>query len=1501
MSFFRRSNKESPPDDDSLPPPSDDESEGAPPSDSDDDLPPDDDESQAPAESLPPDSDEDDESDPDDETLPPNSDEDEDDATLPSDSDEDERVPEDAKRPSRRVSRHEKSESFDMTADDIGIDSPATKQTKAAPPPPTAPPPPPRMSERLSKSSKRQSDLIRDLGLPEPSPSFAADALQSQASEASNIEDDLASLSFGLQVKAPVKLDHSRNKSGARFSTTSQEPAPTRAASQSAHRASLLAAFNDVEATDPIPDVTVTATETKEPFKPAVVVKIEEEKKRNVAKKEITANEIAEFIMVNGCYEGDAYETLGVMVVDYGLQIYIKGADEIVEMSLQDIEVEGYQNDDLSFTLIQAENIKMFFRCFKKEERRTFFESLPEGLISFPSDADKQRRLYSVVSGKKLMANGRPSQIGFAPPPLSEHPDTTTGNLSVKELANLLNLDSELINAGSMVRRDDNTVQGHNRNELTETHIRRAHVCVRKAKQICKWLTSLHLQDDAITIQNYEKEFASGVYLAKLIRYLIPGSDFTSINERALSRGAAIKNIELSLQIIWRSKSVNSSRVASSAEIFEGNKLKIMIMLQEIFDVYVRKPLFGQAIKMLKWFNVILKQYNRRLPISVFTESDFSDVWKTFQSGTALFCLIYHLFGPTMIGEGHNVVRIDPMRVVNRPTNIIEYKSNVVYAFSLLKALNIEICWEPIDWITYPDVDFMMIQLQYIYDVIKNKHCVLPPAMGNVAGVASSVSGEPLVVGVIFSDTITVSIPTVTVGKPIGETKKRRAVGMVGSSEDNVTLLPIDSTGKTGRFAVSMCPFGLLSGNMRVVEAPITMKGARVMRKANWNSASENNPEQDRIKGSKHVMRLKAKNQVTTAKKDDKLLTAFSHHRVAGGVEEDLTMKRPTEVVIHEYTREGYKNNTMKLNPDGTVPVSSLPSISVEIVATAIEKLERDMAEAEAEIEISENDLSSQYLELEANAHKMGVRDYEKQISMLEKTRGSLEEERNNLHESFALRMESIKLQHAEAVARADAGEIKEAPVSPSKFAAGFKKKDAPLLAKVSSPTSSFKKTSQSSPSKSSTVRDSASSVGSSTKVVQREWISASHSNKSHNVLLKKKAELAERSISDQHMHPRAKARAADGGSDVGKDQPTKTKIDRKKLSELEVQNMSNDEAWNYFLDDLNARTEIHGTAAARIRKRPEVKSKQLGTDASVRSSQSSGVGGASNTSEVTGIGGTVTSVSKGNIVANTVRKEELAAMFAEDKRRQAWMKQQALNDVQSSVERRLSLSDLKSSLSNNQTSTPDLDKKMADMMKANENKLYNSKKETEHVTDNSAAGKDALTKNANAAVVAPRFDPSTFAPKDPESAFKWLSASRQFLLVDRISKTQYFFQLVKDGSGGKNNPNYIFTWKNLIHSQTFEGAISLNLCKSIVLSPADPTILVITIEKSPTALKQSGGRTSISIKCTSEIECGKYFASMNLLVKSENSNENANQNNTNKPAVISSKSSELDKSITSN
>lgn len=212
-------------------------------------------------------------------------------------------------------------------------------------------------------------------------------------------------------------------------------------------------------------------------------------------------------------------------------------------------------------------------------------------------------------------------------------------------------------------------------------------------------------------------------------------------------------------------------------------------------------------------------------------------------------------------------------------------------------------------------------------------------------------------------------------------------------------------------------------------------------------------------------------------------------------------------------------------------------------------------------------------------------------------------------------------------------------------------------------------------------------------------------------------------------------------------------------------------------------------------------------------------------------------------------------------------------------------MNDLNATLNSPRKGNVDVDKKMSEMIKANESRLF-SKKEIETASDNEPA-KDASGTDGH---VAPRFDPSTFAPKDVETAFKWLQASRQFLLVDRISKTQYYFQLIKDGSGGKEGPNYIFTWKDLVHSQTFEGSIPLKFCKNIMLYPKDPSIFVITIDKSPTALKQSGGRSSVAVQCTSEVECGKYFASLDLLMKTKDQVGNQNYDNTNNGGAVAVK-----------
>ena len=51
--------------------------------------------------------------------------------------------------------------------------------------------------------------------------------------------------------------------------------------------------------------------------------------------------DVSDFILLQGCYEGDPYEPLGIKVVDYGLLVLIKQIDEIVEFDLFDAVIEG--------------------------------------------------------------------------------------------------------------------------------------------------------------------------------------------------------------------------------------------------------------------------------------------------------------------------------------------------------------------------------------------------------------------------------------------------------------------------------------------------------------------------------------------------------------------------------------------------------------------------------------------------------------------------------------------------------------------------------------------------------------------------------------------------------------------------------------------------------------------------------------------------------------------------------------------------------------------------------------------------------------------------------------------------------------------------------------------------------------------------------------------------------------------------------------------------------
>ena len=205
----------------------------------------------------------------------------------------------------------------------------------------------------------------------------------------------------------------------------------------------------------------------------------------------------------------------------------------------------------------------------------------------------------------------------------------------------------------------------------------------------------------------------------------------SSYNKKPLSRKAAIANIERALGVIFRSRQFNRSRIPMATEIFEGNINKTITLLDELFVVYIKEPLYKNALSMLTWYHKALKQYSRPLPLELFKEGDISSVWPHFQSGVAIFCCIYHYYGPVMVGSGVTTIRIDPMRVVSQPDNYDDTRANLTYIFALLKALEIETLWTTDEWLTYPDTEFAILQLSYIYEALRYRQCNLPTCSWN--------------------------------------------------------------------------------------------------------------------------------------------------------------------------------------------------------------------------------------------------------------------------------------------------------------------------------------------------------------------------------------------------------------------------------------------------------------------------------------------------------------------------------------------------------------------------------------------------------------------------------------------------------------------------------------------------------------------------------------------------------------------------------------------------
>jgi hypothetical protein len=144
--------------------------------------------------------------------------------------------------------------------------------------------------------------------------------------------------------------------------------------------------------------------------------------------------------------------------------------------------------------------------------------------------------------------------------------------------------------------------------------------------------------------------------------------------------------------------------------------------------------------------------------------------------------------------------------------------------------------------------------------------------------------------------------------------------------------------------------------------------------------------------------------------------------------------------------------------------------------------------------------------------------------------------------------------------------------------------------------------------------------------------------------------------------------------------------------------------------------------------------------------------------------------------------------------------------------------------------------------------------------------------------------------PSQPEvdAAYKWLCIPRPLIIAERIPK-EYVFAVVVNGdgvqgegytSGGETKTNgkagraYILEWREGASragavSEMVAGCVHLSDVKDIVGPSGDNDVFTVVIGSSAKALKNSKGRTSVAIKCSSPGECAKYLASLRCVRRS--------------------------------
>ena len=141
------------------------------------------------------------------------------------------------------------------------------------------------------------------------------------------------------------------------------------------------------------------------------------------------------------------------------------------------------------------------------------------------------------------------------------------------------------------------------------------------------------------------------------------------------------------------------------------------------------------------------------------------------------------------------------------------------------------------------------------------------------------------------------------------------------------------------------------------------------------------------------------------------------------------------------------------------------------------------------------------------------------------------------------------------------------------------------------------------------------------------------------------------------------------------------------------------------------------------------------------------------------------------------------------------------------------------------------------------------------------------------------RKQPSTFSsialPSliELETARSWLTSPRILILTDRSLKREYCFSLFTQQQA--TGTSYILQWReeassNNAVADNFKmpvvGFVSIADVRNIVTTDTQLAFSLVLRDDSTRVLKNSGGRHSVTIVCSSELDFQRYRTYLNLL-----------------------------------